>query len=74
MVTENSVVDGEECLLTWEDNGKGGKVPLQPGIIHCRKKPEVRNYLQWGNSSPWADTEAPCRWVHSSDVPASVWC
>ena len=43
MVTENCVVDGEECLLTWEDDGKSGKVPLQPRIIHNRA-----NYPQWG--------------------------
>ena len=31
MVTEDSVVDGEERLLAREDNRKGGKVSLQPG-------------------------------------------
>ena len=47
MVTKNSVVDGEECLLTWKDNGKGRKVPLQPGIIQSWELSSVedKNHL-----------------------------
>ena len=49
MVTENCVVDGEECLLTWEDDGKSGKVPLQPRIIHNREDYPQRVIIKVGN-------------------------
>ena len=47
MVTENGVVDGKERLLAWKDNGKGGKVPLQPEIIKSGE-----NSFKAGNYPP----------------------
>ena len=64
MVTEDSVVDGEERLLAREDNGKGGKVSLQPGGESSTVGDSDPH------SSPWVDCEAPCCWVHGGDVPS----